>query len=139
VLAILSSYYRTNIFVDKLLMTESAILMEETFHRTLAFMGPVIVVMLLEWICANHLRGYLNAAFLGRCIHGIFHGSHYVYPSQAQWYVPFASILDFRCKDKNTIPGFAQMYWIGKLDTYILAEFSLSFWDTCFITVSSIL
>jgi hypothetical protein len=31
------------------------------------------------------------------------------------------------------------MYWIGKLDTYSLAEFSLSFWDTCFITVSSIL
>ncbi len=29
-------------------MTESAILMEETIHRTLAFIGPVIVVMLLD-------------------------------------------------------------------------------------------
>jgi hypothetical protein len=97
-------------------VTESAILVEETFHRTLAFMGPVIVVMLLEWICANHLGGYLNAAFLGRRIHGIFHGSHYVYPSQAQWYVPFASILDFRCQDKNTIPGVAQMFKNDVLD-----------------------
>jgi hypothetical protein len=97
-------------------MTESAILMEETFHRTLAFMGPVILVMLLEWICANHLGGYLNAAFLGRRIHGIFHGSHYVYPSQAQWYVPFASILDVRRQDKNTIPGFVQMLKNDVLD-----------------------
>jgi hypothetical protein len=124
-------------------MTESAILMEETFHRTMAFMGPVIVVMLLEWICANHLGGYLNAAFLGCRIHGIFHGSHHVYPSQAQWYVPFAFILNFRCKTKTPFLGLCRflkmMYWIGKLDTYSLAEFSLSFWDTCFITVSSIL
>jgi hypothetical protein len=69
-----------------------------------------------RWICANHLGGYLNAAFLGCRIHGIFHGSHYVYPSQAQWYVPFASISNFRCQDKNTIPGFAQMFKNDVLD-----------------------
>jgi hypothetical protein len=47
VLAILSSYYQTNIFVDNLLGWLN-LLMEETIHRTLAFIGPVIVVMLLD-------------------------------------------------------------------------------------------